>query len=87
MPHQYCVVPVATGVLKSHPNEPGTVGALVGVGVGASVGAADEDAQMVNPDLVTLPSERQFNGVPATIARLLISAGVVSRVLDVPTVK
>jgi hypothetical protein len=93
MPHQYCVVPVATGVLNPQKNVPATVGARVGaavggeLAVGAIVGAKVVDAQMVNPSLVTLPSDRQFSGVPATTARLLSCAGVVSRVVLVPTVK
>jgi hypothetical protein len=96
MPQKYCVVPGATGVLKSQRKVPATVGADVGTAVGGddavgafvgAVGDVVDDAQMVNPALVTLKSDRQLNTVPARTARLLICAGVVSRAVDVPTVK
>jgi hypothetical protein len=38
MPHQYRVVPVATGVLNPQKNAPAMVGASVGAAVGAIVG-------------------------------------------------
>jgi hypothetical protein len=74
MPHQNRVprlvgslvvnVPVA-GVLNPQVN------VVTGPG-GAGVGAALVDPQMVNPGLVTLPSENQAIDVPAVTARLLI---------------
>jgi hypothetical protein len=38
IPHQYCVVPVAAGVLNPQTNAPATVGASVGAAVGAGDG-------------------------------------------------
>jgi hypothetical protein len=72
-------VPVA-GVLNPHEK------VVTGAG-GAGVGAALVDPQMVNPELVTLPSEYQMTGVPAVTAKLLIWASVCSRVVEVPIVK
>jgi hypothetical protein len=89
MPHQNRVprvvgspvvkVPVA-GVLKAHEN------VVTGAG-GGGVGAAVVDPQMMNPALLTLPSDVQAIGVPTVTARLLIWASVCSRVAEVPIVK